>query len=136
MDETTEELRPGLVLHLDPNALEQRGGQFTCSPSHRVKGGHFFILLVHEDDAWTMAPLYEEDRRKARVPVGRDRSGHGKWTDGTFHVDRLQTWSAPPAAIIKAARAGDDRSAPGARNRLNEPSLGSLLDDLELNSGG
>jgi hypothetical protein len=62
-----------------------------------------------------------------RSPVSNNgRSGHPKWTTGTYFYHAEQVWEASPAAVIAAAEAGHDMSRPGSRNRLAAANLPQL----------
>ena len=122
---TEAEIVPGIVLHLDPDTLSDRGGTYTCTDAQRVQGGHFFICLSVDDGAGKWLPLY------SNPGVGRDeltvngRTGHPKWTKGTFYWHRDQVWTAPSVAVVAAASDGGDMSRPGSRNQLDESHLPS-----------
>jgi hypothetical protein len=121
------EIKAGLVLHLDPDVLEVKGGTFTCKPVSRVQDGHFFVCLSTSDgEATTWLPLFSNpgDGREALALTGR--TGYPKWTRGTFYWHHDQVWAAPHEAVIAAAKAGGDMSRAGARNFLRTlPSIQS-----------
>lgn len=112
-----EEIVRGLVLHLNPDVLEAEGGTYTCIPSRRVLGGHFFLCLETASDGhgrWL--PLYEGDG-VGRIKVSSDaRVGHPKWTNSPCYYHPAQVWTASHAAVSKAALAGLDQSVVGSRN--------------------
>jgi hypothetical protein len=123
---TEGEVGVGLVLHLDPDTLAANGGSYTCPDEQRVQGGHFFLCLAVDDSSGQWLPLYSNSG-VGREPLGEDgRSGHSKWSEGTFYWHRDQVWSAPHAAVVAAASAGGDMSRSGSRNRLDELQIPSI----------
>lgn len=117
------EIIPGLVLHLDPDTLENEGGTYTCTKSLRVQHGHFFLCLSATDTTGRWLPLYSEDG-DGREKLGPDgRSGHSKWTKGTTYWHPAQVWTASHAAVVAAATDGGDMSRAGSRNTLDVSKL-------------
>ena len=110
------EIEPGLVLHLDPQALEQRGGTATGPAASRVRGTHFFICLSVEGKSGRWLPCFSNaGAGRVGVPTAA-RTGHEKWTDGTcwFHPD--QVWTATHQAVVAEAEKAGDQSAPRFRS--------------------
>jgi len=127
-----QEIDVGLVLHLDPDVLEDEGAVYLCSPDLRVRGGHFFLCIAADDSNGEWIPLYENPG-PGRVEVPADgRRGHPKWTCGTCHLHIDQIWQASHTAVARAALAGGDLSQAGARNELLNESLQRLLKDARL----
>jgi len=110
------ELARGLVMHLAPDVLEAEGASWTCSPSFRVKGDHFFVCLDADSGRWL--PLYTRDGPGRMKIPSIARKGFGKWTASTAHYHPAQVWIASRRAIVKAAVAANDQSTPGQRNRI------------------
>lgn len=113
------DIQPGLVLHLDPDALESQGGTYTCDSSARVFGGHFFLCLAAGTARSVWLPLYSNSGMGRTGLTTNGRIGHPKWTKGTFYWHRDQIWKVPNAAVVAAAAAGGDMSQPGNRNSLD-----------------
>lgn len=114
------EIDLGLALHLDPDELQICGATYSCQEGARVKGNHFFLCIGADDFAGLWLPLYTNSgvgRTKLSAP---GRTGHPKWTQGTFHYHLGQIWTASHYAAVRAASAGGDLSIPGSRNRLAE----------------
>jgi hypothetical protein len=122
-----DEISPGLVLHLDPDVLEKLGGTFTCEPALRVQGGHFFVCLAANATSSHWLPLYSNPGVGRELLPSQGRTGHPKWTQGTYYWHEEQTWTASAAAIVDAAVAGGDRSRPGSRNRLDPGRLPKII---------
>jgi hypothetical protein len=120
---SANEIAPGLVLHLDPDELLSKGGTFTCVDSRRVKGGHFFVCVSVEGELGRWLPLYTRARIGRQPLTNSGRSGHPKWTCGTWYWHSAQIWSASHLAIIAAASAGSDMSEAGVRNNLDAACL-------------
>jgi hypothetical protein len=116
------DIAAGLALHLDPDELERLGGTYTCAKPFRVQGGHFFLCLDDDGSVGRWLPLYSQ-AGTGRVALTGARSGHPKWTGGTFHYQAGQVWTAAHAAIAGAAAAGQDKSTPGSRNLLDSAAM-------------
>jgi hypothetical protein len=67
-------------------------------------------------------------RRKELNSAGR--SGHPKWTQGRFHYHTAQLWSATHNAVLRAAHASGDLSAPQNRNRLTEECVNVVAESI------
>jgi hypothetical protein len=117
---TEPEIFRGLVLHLDPDALEREGGTYSCLPDRRVHGGHFFLCLEVDAGQGEWLPLYTKDGVGRRVLEKDGRRGHSKWTSADCFYHVAQVWRAPHRAVILAAQRGKDMSSPGGRNSVSE----------------
>ncbi len=118
-----DEIVKGLVLHLCPDTLAENGGTYTCGPDQRVRDGHFFICITTDSGSTSWLPLYSnEGVGRTKVPMN-DRTGHPKWTTGTFYWHQDQVWHAPHSAVIAAAVAGKDKSSRTKRNMIEESAL-------------
>jgi len=126
---TDAEITPGLVLHLDPDTLAAQGATCTCTVGQRVQGGHFFLCLEVEGELAVWVPLYSNDGVGRSQLSANGRSGHRKWTTGTFYWYHGQVWRAPHPAVVAAADAGGDMSRAGSRNKLAQASLPKLTND-------
>jgi hypothetical protein len=127
---TQLDILPGLVLHLDPDALEQDGGTYTCGPAERVQGAHFFLCVSATVDGGRWLPLYSK-AGVGRVSLSADgRTGHPKWKCGIFHWHPGQVWTAPHHAVLSATTAGGDMSEPLKRNRLRKEYIPVLHADV------
>jgi hypothetical protein len=114
-----DEIAPGLVLHLDPVALEHAGGSTSVLDALKVKAPHFFVCLSYVDGQWRLMPCYTANG-VGRFPISEsDKGGHPKWASNTTYFHPQQVWVAPLAAIEEAAAAGGDRTRPGRRNWVN-----------------
>jgi hypothetical protein len=115
----SNELAPGLVLHLDPATLEQAGGQTAVHAGLKVQDSHFFLCLAEESGTWRLVPCYSA-LGPDRLPIEEaNKSGHPKWTAGTTYFHPKQVWTANAGAIEAAAKAGGDMSRPGKRNWID-----------------
>jgi len=115
---TEDEIDLGVVLHLDPDELEACGAAYSCSEEARVTGGHFFLCIGADDSGGLWLPLYTNPGPGRTQLSTSGRMGHRNWTLGTFHYHLGQVWLATHHAVVRAAAAGGDMSAPGRRNRL------------------
>ena len=117
------EIRPGLVLHLDPSQLELKGARCTCLAEQRVEGHHFFLCLDTDNSEGDWPPLYSNPGPLRQMLSSDGRRGHAKWTDGVFHFHPSQIWTVSHLAILGAAAAGNDQSTAGNRNMLDEEKI-------------
>lgn len=123
---TATEIRPGLVLHLDPRVLDAEGAACSCAPGLRVKGPHFFVCISASGALGQWLPLYSRPGVGRRELPPHGRTGHEKWADGTFFWHKDQVWTASADAIQIAAKAGGDKSTPTARNLIAPTALPRL----------
>lgn len=114
-----KEVVAGIVLHLDPDELERKGGSATCAKSFRVQGGHFFLCIGSEGGKERLIPLYTRPGKGRTLLAANGRSGHSKWTNGTFYWHSGQVWTAPVSAVVSAASVGKDASSKGNRNTMD-----------------
>lgn len=128
--ELLNDIAVGLVLHLDPKRLLGAGAQVTGPAATWVQGHHFFLCIEVEAKRTKWLPLYSGAGDK-RVPLSADgRSGHEKWTSGTFHYHPAQVWSASRHAVVRAAHDGGDMSTSSARNLLDPALVPNLQKDV------
>jgi hypothetical protein len=123
---SAHEIRDGIVLRLDPDELESRGGRCAGDPDYRVQGPHFFVCLAADTDAGNWLPLFSEPGPR-REPVNKTtKVGPEGWRgcETFFHTE--QVWQAPHAAVVEAAIAGGDLSQPDQRNRLNDEGIDAI----------
>ena len=119
------EVRPGLVLWLDPEVLAQGGGHSAAPPERWVRGLHHFLVVDGTKFAATLLPLYSSGAHLCRHRLDNQAmSGSPHWTLGTWHWDARQVWRAPVSAILAAA--SHDLSTPGRRNRLGAHALPAI----------
>jgi hypothetical protein len=120
------ELAVGMVLHLCPKVLLGRGARPNGPSEQWVEGHHFFICVDAGPKKCVMLPLFTNKSAEREALSIDGRTGHEKWTAGTFHFYTWQTWLASRDTIVQAARAGGDLSRSGSRNLL-DPSLVPVL---------
>jgi hypothetical protein len=127
-DVSLAELGVGLVLHLDPDSLEAAGATFSCARGARVRGGHFFVCVAHDEVSKTgrWVPVYTEDGPGRFSVDAAMKVGHEKWTTSSTVVHPGQVWTVPDSAVPLAARDGRDMSRQGSRNRMKKAD--ALLD--------
>ena len=124
------EIDRGLVLHLDPDELEACGATYTCLGEFRVRGRHFFLCVGANDDCGLWVPMYTNAGVERKELNSAGRSGHPKWTQGRFHYHPAQLWSATHNAVLRAAHASGDLSAPQNRNRLTEECVSVVAESI------
>ena len=126
MDLSESEIDRGLVLHLDPDALEEAGGTYTCSPDRRVRGGHFFLCVGADDELGDWLPIYSRDGVGREPLSASGRYGHPKWTEAACYYHVEQVWTAPHDAVVYAADVGNDMSRSGSRNGMTDNNIPEL----------
>lgn len=115
-----EEIKVDLVLHFDPDTLIEASATFSCSDVARVRNPHFFVCVAHDAQAksGSWVPLYGKDG-PGRVAIPRSKkTGIPKWVSAETFIHPEQVWTVPDSAVPRAARAGNDESFQGERNRL------------------
>ena len=113
------ELAIGMVVHLCPKTLLGKGAKPNGPPAQWVEGHHFFICVDAGPKRCVMLPLFSNGSAERQALSVNGRSGHEKWTGGTFHFYPWQTWTASRDTIAQSARAGGDLSRSGSRNLLD-----------------
>ena len=117
------ELSVGMMVTLCPKTLLGLGGKPSGPADRWVVGNHFFICLEAGDKRCRMLPLYSHDG-PGRDSLSTDgRTGHPKWTEGTFFFHPVQTWVASRVSIARAAAVAGDLTRSGTRNMLAEELL-------------
>lgn len=112
------EIAVGLVLHLDPDALEREGGKYTCAPDFRVQGQHFFLCVAVNGGMSRWLPLYTNLREGRQLLDQKAKKGHPKWLQGQHCWYGAQVWEASAKAIYLAAARGHDKTRKGNRNTI------------------
>lgn len=117
-NDLTEDICPGIVLHLDPARLIAEGATYSCDDSARVQGQHFFACITAEATTCTIIPLYSADG-PGREPLDKSsRTGHPKWAGADTYFHPEQIWTATRDAIANAAARAHDKSRRGSRNTV------------------
>ena len=112
------DIKPGLILHLDPDTFEKEGATYTCAPQLRVRGGHFFLCISSSKDLSQWLPLYSEQGVGRKEIPRKGRTGDSKWTTASCFWHKDQVWTASGKAALAAAIAGGDMSTGLSLNRL------------------
>ncbi|MBO9687083.1 MAG: hypothetical protein J7598_10745 [Mitsuaria chitosanitabida] len=113
------ELSVGMVVHLCPKTLRGKGAKPNGPSEQWVQGNHFFICVAAGPKKCSLLPLFSNSSAERKALSTEGRTGHEKWTHGTFHFYPWQTWTASRDTISQAARAGGDLSRTGSRNLLD-----------------
>jgi len=116
----------GLVLHLDPDVLRLEGAQ--CE-GHGVRGDHYFLCVSAdpESDESSWIPLSSKPGVGRLLVPACVKAGHCSWVRRPTYAVSHQLWLASSAAVFEAARVGLDQSRGGARNRVTENGLRTVL---------
>lgn len=113
------DIGPGLVLHLNPKRLLATGAKVTGPAATWVEGDHFFLCVGLDGKRSRWVPLLSNPGKDRVLVSPEGRSGHEKWTGGTFHFHTNQIWTVGADAVVRGAEDGKDQSQAGARNRLS-----------------
>ena len=122
-DLCSDDLKPGLVLHLDPISLKQGGGQHYSPDGFRVPGDHYFLCVLVEEDESYWVPLSSKPG-ELRLKLERsEKRGHPTWTQSDTYAVASQFWRASSRAVIESARVANERSQRGNRNSLTSEAV-------------
>lgn len=122
-----QDYRPGHVLVLNPEMLEQCGA--LCSvllKKYKVKGNHFFYISDKKDREFLLTPLFTNGGDH-RFPVPQEAlKGAAEFLGKSFHYFKGtepkfdQVWVASEEAIAAAAKEAGDLSSPECRNSIKK----------------
>ncbi|MCY3702814.1 MAG: hypothetical protein OXG16_09055 [Rhodospirillales bacterium] len=127
------ELRPGLVVHLDPKVLRERGGCKTNAAindgnDRAVHGLHYFLVLRVNEDYCTAAPLFSQHTNGSdRLAEDLKTGLADKWIDTPSYTSRWQHWKIPLESV--AAASGAEESNPEYR-RSYAANDSAVLDEI------
>jgi hypothetical protein len=119
------EVRPGLVLSLDPARLVELGVAPTGPDRFRARNPHYFVCVgVNGSDGdWIpTSSRYERDR----LPVFR-KWGSSAWVLPDTYADPYQVWTIP-FQVLRRASLGIDHTQRGARNYASLDFIEDLAD--------
>lgn len=105
------EIRPGLALFMDAEALVAAGASYTGQEYGRAHGPHYFVCIALGPDVsdWVATSSHPA---LGRILV-RSKSGHPGWVSRPTYADLWQVWTATSDAVRHAAVAGGDASERG-----------------------
>jgi hypothetical protein len=110
---TRHELRPGLVLLLDPARLVEAGVTPTGPDRFRARGPHYFICVgVNAGDSDWIATSSQEECDRLEVHRKWGLSG---WVLPATYADPYQVWTVPFGVLLRATL-GFDHTQRGCRN--------------------
>jgi hypothetical protein len=127
-----EQIKPGLVMHLDTSILRTRGGSLTnAERAHgqdkAVVGPHYFLILeVNPKDRTCLAvPLFSHPATGNEKLNEALKSGEpDRWRGQDSYFSRWQHWRIPLQAIPDASK--DEESTPVTRRYYAAGSLENL----------
>ena len=132
IDLTADELKPRLVLHLDPAVLEDEGGQFFPPDERRVEGDHFFLCVALEDDHSYWVPLSSK-AQPGRVRIaGTQKSGQPSWTRQDTYAVATSYCRASFSVVVAGATSALDQTRKGERNMVSDEALKQVEYALRL----
>ena len=109
-----DELRPGLVVHLDTAVLRRLGGSSTnaeqgATYDRAVTGPHYFLVVAVDEATGlvTAVPLFSRAAPGSEaLDPARKRGTLALWTRAPSWYSRWQHWRIPRDALV-AASAGE-----------------------------
>ena len=130
------EIRPGLVVRVDTEALRAAGGsetnaQATPQQDRAVRGVHDFLVLAVDaaHGVCTAVPLFPKTAPGSSPLDRRKRAGDAAgWLESPAFFSHWQHWRIPLAAL--AAAAADDPGEAGARRSYAATDPDALQDAL------
>lgn len=131
---TRDEIRPGLVVHLDTARLRALGdsetnAQRTPQQDRAVADARDFVVVAVDAAAGrcTAVPLFEKTAPGSSPLEARRRAGDAAgWRDAPAFYSHWQHWRIPLDAVAAASDA--DPGAPGARRTY---AAGTTQDDRD-----
>ena len=127
-----DDVRRGLVLHLDPDILEREGAASNRHSQTRVRGLHWFVCLLVDrgDSIWT--PLFSRpSSQRIEIPKAAKR-GAFKWRSSTTYADPKQMWACSTAHILLAAETTDRSMEQCFQNVVDATALGKQLNSAAI----
>lgn len=122
-----KEIRPGLVLFLDPETLLALSACCDASLNHLVRTPHYFLCFQRNDTHGVWAPCSTKPAEN-REPIAQcEKRGHTHWKQGTSYCDIRQDWLIPHSVAVAAATTARDASQRGIRNAVTSAGLARLL---------
>lgn len=124
------EIKPGLVAHLQPDELIKIGGSFVkCPPGTEVKEKHFFLIVqVDAERSECIAfPLYSQQQGiRDRIALDdAEKSGKPEhWIGRPSFYFKWQFWRIPLASV--SAASFDEDSEPTTRRHYASANLDKL----------
>jgi hypothetical protein len=125
-----DDIVPGVIVHLDTDALRAAGGsrtnaQATADEDRAVTGAHdFLVLMVDARAKEALAiPLFPRSAPGSAPLDDRQRTGPEEWRASPVFYSRWQHWRIPLEALVAASsgEAGDARHyAPGTPDTLQD----------------
>jgi hypothetical protein len=118
---SVEEVKVGLVVHLDTAALRKLGGsktnaQITESEDRAVEGPHYFLVtkLDREDGTCLAVPLFSGSAPGSEKLDEDKKSGHpDNWLGSDSYFSHWQHWVIPLSDIPEAS--ANEESSPDSR---------------------
>lgn len=136
---TQEEVKPGLVVHVDTAILRGRGGSVANAGQDRaVQGPHYFLVLQADGVTCVAAPLFSKSAPGSDLLDETKKAGlPDKWVGQDTYTSRWQHWRIPLANIEAAS--SDEESRPTNRRTYaaDDPAeLERILSWQEKNRNG
>lgn len=104
-----QEVKPGLVVHLDTNELRKIGGSSTNAEVARaedraVVGPHYFLVVEVNGAMATAVPLFSKYAPGSEQLHEGSKAGLAdKWIGEPSYFSRWQHWQIPVAAVAAAS---------------------------------
>lgn len=124
------EINAGIAPFLEPAELrreiEEDGGQFASLPVFGL-GCHYFLAVARTGNIVWLTPLTSNRNGPGWLPV-TGKVGHPDWVEKPTYFHPKQLLPVPVSAVIRAARAGNDLTHRGERNRVSSLGLNAVIE--------
>jgi hypothetical protein len=128
------EIEPGLVVFLEPEAL-QADGRVTCTKDPPTSRPGPFVCVSADDEISEWMPITTEERWE-RVSIRREwrSGGHPQWLrDSQYLNDGANVWRGPHEAFVEASR--QELTDQSTRARVSEDGLAAIREEVEAQRG-
>ena len=106
-----DEIKPGLVVHLDTTEVRTQGGSLTNAEllpaqDRAVTGPHQFLVVSVDDvsQSCLAVPLFSNKTSGNRALARKKMSGsYPEWINGHYHFSQWQHWRIPLDAFVVAS---------------------------------
>lgn len=104
-----QEVKPGLVVHLDTDELRKIGGSLTnaevaMTGDRAVVGPHYFLVVEVDGPMATAVPLFSKCALGSEPLHEKHKAGLAdKWIGERSYFSRWQHWQIPIAAVAAAS---------------------------------
>lgn len=124
-----DEIRPGLVLFLDPEVLASSDRVTNTKDPRRFRSGPFVCLTAGEEESTWLPITTEERRERLLIPPEWRSGGHPQWLrDPQFLMDGANLRRGPHDAFIAAS--GAELTSREDRARVSAEGLSAINEEV------